>query len=606
MAGTTVVILGGGVAGMSAAHELAERGFRVRVFEQKQIPGGKARSIPKPGSGTDGRPNLPGEHGFRFFPRFYRHLPDTLKRIPYPGNAAGVFDNLVQTTRIDLTRNGLPAVQMLSRFPRSLEDLRVLVAELEGVKDGIGLRPGELSFFVERLWQLVTSCEARREDEYERIAWWDFIGASTRSDAYQKFLAEGLTRSLVAADAKVASARLEGDVGLQLFFDLGSPGVSADRVLNGPTNDVWIEPWLSHLRSLGVEYNLGYKLDLIHCANGSISGVDVLGPGGRQTVTADYYVVAVPLEVMARLLQQEQHQPILTADPGLAGIIPFSQCVAWMNGLQLYLRRDVPIVNGHAIYLDSPWAITTISQPQFWQPRFDLRNYGDGEVRGLISVDISNWNSNGLLHTKPAKACTRQEIMEEVWYQLKLALNVGGQELLHDDDLVTWFLDPDIHDLVGEERTRYEDAEPLMIATVNSWHLRPDAWTRIPNLFLASDYIRTYTQLATMEAANEAARRAVNGILDASGVRAPACELWRLHEPWVMTFWRWYDAWRYSRGLPWESEPPWLIKLAQSLLVRGFNFQHRLGRARARPQARPAGPLAQRAGATPPIPSSRS
>ena len=41
-----VVILGGGVAGMSAAHELIERGFEVEVFERQLIAGGKARSIP--------------------------------------------------------------------------------------------------------------------------------------------------------------------------------------------------------------------------------------------------------------------------------------------------------------------------------------------------------------------------------------------------------------------------------------------------------------------------------------------------------------------------------------------------------------------------------
>ncbi len=44
----TVAILGGGVAGLSAAHELAERGFQVRVYERKPVLGGKARSIPGP------------------------------------------------------------------------------------------------------------------------------------------------------------------------------------------------------------------------------------------------------------------------------------------------------------------------------------------------------------------------------------------------------------------------------------------------------------------------------------------------------------------------------------------------------------------------------
>ncbi|MGH7434862.1 MAG: FAD-dependent oxidoreductase, partial [Polyangiaceae bacterium] len=42
---TKVAIFGGGIAGMSAAHELIERGFDVEVFEHKSIPGGKARSL---------------------------------------------------------------------------------------------------------------------------------------------------------------------------------------------------------------------------------------------------------------------------------------------------------------------------------------------------------------------------------------------------------------------------------------------------------------------------------------------------------------------------------------------------------------------------------
>ena len=45
MAKPTVVIFGGGVAGMSAAHELVERGFAVAVYErQPEYVGGKARS----------------------------------------------------------------------------------------------------------------------------------------------------------------------------------------------------------------------------------------------------------------------------------------------------------------------------------------------------------------------------------------------------------------------------------------------------------------------------------------------------------------------------------------------------------------------------------
>ena len=101
---TAVAVLGGGVGGLSAAHELAERGFDVTVYEARDAFGGKARSMPVPDSGTGGRADLPAEHGFRFFPGFYRHLPDTMSRIPHGGGSAA--DHLVPATRILLAQAG--------------------------------------------------------------------------------------------------------------------------------------------------------------------------------------------------------------------------------------------------------------------------------------------------------------------------------------------------------------------------------------------------------------------------------------------------------------------------------------------------------------------
>ena len=63
----SVAILGGGIGGLSAAQELAERGFKVTVYEALSQLGGKARSFGATGTGTDGREDLPAEHGFRVF-----------------------------------------------------------------------------------------------------------------------------------------------------------------------------------------------------------------------------------------------------------------------------------------------------------------------------------------------------------------------------------------------------------------------------------------------------------------------------------------------------------------------------------------------------------
>src|SRR5919206_3382012 len=107
-----VVVLGGGVAGMSAAQELAERGFDVVVLERRNHAGGKARSIfgaPQTlGPGAEQYfestvPWAPGEHGFRFFPGFYRHVIDSMGRIPTE-EGRSVADALVPTTRVGITQ----------------------------------------------------------------------------------------------------------------------------------------------------------------------------------------------------------------------------------------------------------------------------------------------------------------------------------------------------------------------------------------------------------------------------------------------------------------------------------------------------------------------
>jgi nitrite reductase/ring-hydroxylating ferredoxin subunit len=105
---------------LSAAHELAERGYDVTVYEKKDMFGGKARSLSVPNTATAGRKDLPGEYGFRFFPRFYKHLPDTMMRIPFPGNGS-VFKNLVNATRIEVARSGNVPLVLTARIPREAE-----------------------------------------------------------------------------------------------------------------------------------------------------------------------------------------------------------------------------------------------------------------------------------------------------------------------------------------------------------------------------------------------------------------------------------------------------------------------------------------------------
>jgi uncharacterized protein with NAD-binding domain and iron-sulfur cluster len=531
-----VIVLGGGVAGLSAAHELVERGFDVSVYELRGVPGGKARSIEKAGSASQGRRNLPGEHGFRFFPGFYQHLPDTMRRIPY-ADGRSVFDNLVPATRLLLSQAGqsdalLPVVQ------GSFADLWSALQFAFG-PNVTNVPFGDALFFYQKLERWLKSCDARRLAEYENLSWWDYVEGESRSEGYRKFLASGLTRTLVAARAEQMSARSALSVVSQLLQDLVA-AEGADRVLNGPTNDVWMDPWLRHLRNAGVRYHGDAKVESIELERGRVRAVNISQNGLSCEVRGELFVSALPVEVIRRLLGSD----MLALDPRLASLSRLH--TEWMNGIQFYLDRDIPMVHGHATFFDSPWALTAISQAQFW-PDVDLTEYGDGSVRGVLSVDISDWNSEGILFGKPARACTAREIEQEVWAQLDAHWDDELGARFRAARVVDVHLDPAItFDASGVVA---DNTDPLLINTVSSYNDRPQAVTAIPNFFLAGDYVRTYTDLATMEAANESARHAVNGILRATRSRRERCPVWPLREPVAYAGARFIDQFRYALGL---------------------------------------------------------
>jgi uncharacterized protein with NAD-binding domain and iron-sulfur cluster len=542
---TQVAVLGGGMGGLAAAHELAERGFAVTVVEPKVL-GGKARSIPVAGTGTGGRKDLPGEHGFRFFPGFYKNIPDTMRRI-------GVIDHLVDANQelliFDGTRQLYATPSLDANGP--LEGAQTLATAI-GIAAGVPAN--ELEYFVRKLLVFLTSCDARRAGEWEYVAWWEYTNAAKFSPEYQRAFGTGLTKDLVAAKGAKASTRTVGLMAEAFVYSLLaelSPEVrresgygAADRLLDAPTSEAWIDPWVAHLRSLGVKFVTGRRATSLKLENGRIVAAGLRDAKNRHTrLEADWFVCAMPVERMVPLLNSK----VLAAAPELGRLHRLE--TDWMNGVQFFLNRPTGIpVHGHVAFLESPWALTSIDQGLFW--RADIaKTYGDGSVTDIYSVDISDFFAPGVLYGKPASQCTPQEIAAEVWAQMKQALNTTSKAFLSDDQLVRWFLDPAIHYPDGPDKPAAND-EPLLINTAGSLDDRPNAQTSIPNLLLASDYVRTNVDLATMEGANEAGRQAANAILAATSSPHPPATLGTLWQPAQLDGLREIDAQRYRAHQP--------------------------------------------------------
>ncbi|HVZ73600.1 MAG TPA: FAD-dependent oxidoreductase [Polyangia bacterium] len=627
--GNRVLIVGGGVSGLSAAHELRERGFYVTLYEERAVVhqrtdeayGGKARSYgvaeatPVDASKEAlslGRPqlpsraetgmrytrskvdapadkrSLPGEHGFRFFPAFYRHLPATMATIPFEDGS--VADKLVSPGRDYFAsyRSG-HLIPFLPEFPTGgdVTDLRKL---LDGTRE-IGLSPDDVLHYFACLWKVLTMCKDRRLAELENTTWFEFSGASGRSASFQDYFGVGSTRNLVASRSHEANARIIAEVSIQTWMPILFPrpwnfNDKGDRILKGPTQEVWIGPWLAHLTQdleskPQVRLHPDRSLVKIELANGLVSklrfarGLPADETGqldeaslenlDENTYLAlrkpiedvssedfDYVVLALPVEKIARLVDDD----LIAAEPDLEHIDVLAGNVRWMSGIQFYLPKipDAYLnVTGHVNLIDSPWALTAIMQSQSWERPYRHSLNDHDKTQAVLSVCVSDWDAKGFNgHT--AKTCSPREIADEVWQQITRAL-----PRFKDVTPVGFALDDDLWE--RHDRTRsagfalFHNAEPLLVNTPGSWSRRPRAGTRIQNLVLAGDYVRTNTGLACMEGANESARAAVNEILRRSDSKEPPCEIWELSEPLFAQAAQARDLARLSRGEAWRDVP---------------------------------------------------
>lgn len=253
----------------------------VEHADPRSEPPGAAR----PACRIDVRPvvdgiTLPGDHGYRFFPSFYRHVFDTMRRTTVfdddQATPRTTFENLVPTLDISVAReNGRATHDIVKKRARSLEDVRSL---FESVGTGLGWSVKDMVRYGFFVLKYLTSCTERRT-EYEtgryeerlrtdlglpRVnptrTWFDFImGRTDLAKGYpyaEDFLRHlrSTSQALIAMSEQEVDIQTFGNVQMQLLLDHVRSGDVTDMSLNGPTTEAWLRHWKSHLRHLGVRF----------------------------------------------------------------------------------------------------------------------------------------------------------------------------------------------------------------------------------------------------------------------------------------------------------------------------------------------------------------
>lgn len=543
MSGRRVAVFGGGIAGLTAAHELAERGFLVDVYERHSELGGKVRSFSHRGTGRDGRADLPGNMGGHFFGNGYAHVGDTMQRIPI-GDGKCVLDNLTSGGSRGLSiywawRNSEFRIPLPShRRPAASRQLHVL-REAAKIRSIASTR--DVAVLATKVLAIVTSGANRRWGCLEHITLGEFMKIEKMSSDGKRFA--DFPASLGVATVNGANVRVVYDF-LRFFIkDKKGAALLPDvmTVLNGPENEAWIDPWSAHLGRLGVRFHLGCELSELQFEEGIIAGAKIRRKDGAESdVSADWFVVAIPADKSASLMSEE----IVSADPTLGKIQDLNHLYGF--SLQILLKHRVPELPVLFEYYDAPWGNGNEVLSSVWD-RDLAEQYGDGEAVEYVSIQIDDlaWHKGiGFLYGKPAKECSRAELEEEILAQLRHFLP-NGDKIFAPDAIHSVYLFPG---LTGDESVVVD--EPLFGPTASCWENQPSQVTKIRNLFLAGAYTRNRLGGDTMEGANESGRRAADGILAASDVPSVPVRIIEDDLPGALRLLHRLDDWLYARGLP--------------------------------------------------------
>lgn len=581
-----VIIIGAGIGGLSAAHELLALNakqdavrFEVSLYERSQVVGGKAASQ-WPTATRDGKTvTLPGEHGFRFFPHFYRHMTQTLREIEIPeelryDGKKSVFDRLVPSTKAGLADRG--TVHQVSRptaaGPQAFKELAKIVA------NGLRLEPKDALRYGFHLLKFLSTSDERRLGEYDAISWHDFLKVDDEKygDEFMKLVVMGSV-NLSAMKADEGSARTIGNISMQMMFDFApdDPPHPADAVLNAPTDKSLLEPWQAHLERGRARFNFERALTGIRLGtDGRITSLVLQSPDNsvEEVAVGDASVIlAVPIEALVPLLTDE----LADADANLDNLRKLHEKSPTrpMVGAQYFLKDKLNVIDGcgHVTFPKSAYALTAVSQSAFWH---DALPYFKGTgVKDVLSVIASQWdkiapNRGDLVGVIAADHTSGKTLLDEIWAQVAEGLGDKIAETL----VVERHLDANVQ----MDRGLVGNATPLLVHPVGGYLLRPPARVEIPNFFLAADFVRTKTDLASMESANEAARRAVRAIAEDRDIAAEyRPQLWSFGEGNFFAAAKRLDRLLFNAGLPHAMDVAnpgrWLGRLTAVLAAKGFD-----------------------------------
>jgi 15-cis-phytoene desaturase len=448
------IVIGAGLAGLSAAFELAERGMRVLVLERDPQVGGRTSSWKANGMDV--------ESGIHKFVGFYKEFEGLLNRAGIDLDDVFIYQDEIE---IRVAEGGQKNFRRGE--PRRSGRFGVSILHRPLLTIGGSLGNGELLSWRDK-WQLVRFIIAGTIRYLRDPLSLDKM--SVAEYARQHGVSENVIYTVLWTFSSGLFFLSPERYSAYPFFALTWAAIKGSyssriAIYKGGMTDVMARPIADAIVSRGGEVRTGVPADRLLFENGKVTGVSAAG----ETYSSPRVVLATTIAPAKKIIEASENLPNDTELEKLK-VLPD------MSGVTVQLELDSPaIADDHVIFGANSILGTFGEQSHTTFPN----------SRGRISTFLTP--------TEPFINMRDEEIVAAVVGDLKRqGIDVKGRV---------------VNSAVVRHTSEFYLLEP------GSEELRPFQRTSIPGLALAGDYTRQ-SHICSMEGAVISGRRAAESLLD--------------------------------------------------------------------------------------------
>lgn len=536
-------IYGAGISGLTVAHELIEKGFKVNLYEKNNIAGGMARSIRNIN-------NIPTEHSWRGYGPFYYNLFNIMKRIPlFTIEGFNIYSieevkkhNTINDCWCYYKNNVYDITKFISKHPGGKIILNAGGKDLEKEWENYGvewhnnkhilkiLNKYKIGFIKEKFtninvynnlrkkrlkFKLLYNNKSYKNDinildyPYLFYLFSKVMVSNKRKQDYYSIKLEPLLKKLSKNTYHYFTDFLAGPgygfdkntmslghYGQFLEYNIFSKN-SKWQVLNQPTNEGFIDPWVNYLKSKGVNFYFNHNLEKINKKKDKIISIIVNG----KELKADYHIIALDPFTTQEILNNSNMNELSK---------PYNKLNIINNQISFRLgfnkKLKFPNDNMGFVLIDSPYNITFYPQDEHWK-NVDLGK----NIKSLWSGTIILSYNKGSLYGKSATQLTKEELKKEIIHQFLECKELN--KILNNELLEKNIIFSEIFEDWEYNNGFLKTKNKKWVNNIYNEKYRPKNITKYKNLLISGSHTKTTTNIWSMESASESGKITANILL---------------------------------------------------------------------------------------------